>query len=151
MGIDVRTFEMLLIPFSNIWDTSTINQADVNPHGAPQPHRQSLDAAGGLALSLHWLSSTMPGFSLQQIFLITPAVCTRDLQHGRSCLLRVLRAPHVSQISWPSSESQCRGFSNLIEKKFPWLNKCFAFINGLNIPVNVAKDDESVISCISKC
>ena len=38
MGIDVRTFEMLLIPFSNIWDTSTIDRADVNPHGAPQPH-----------------------------------------------------------------------------------------------------------------
>ncbi|KNZ49526.1 hypothetical protein VP01_495g1 [Puccinia sorghi] len=32
MGIDVPTFEMLLISFSNIWDTHTIDQADFNPH-----------------------------------------------------------------------------------------------------------------------
>ena len=151
MGINVTSFEMLLMPFSIVQDIQTIYRDNFNPHCAPQPHCCSLDAAGGLHLILHWLSSTMPGFSLQQIFSITPAVCTRDLQHGRSCLLRVLRALHVSQISWPSSESQCRGFSNLIEKKFPRLTKCFAFIDGLKIPVNVAEDDESIISCISKC
>ena len=144
MGIDVTSFEMLLIPFSIAWDLQTIDRADVNPHGAPQPHLRSLDAAGGLALILHWLSSTMPGFSIQQIFLITPAVCTRNLQHALSCLLQVLRDLHVSQIAWPSDENQCRRFSNLIERKFPRLTNCFAFIDGLNVPVNVSENDEYV-------
>ena len=71
MGIDVQTFESLLLPFANLWDMQTINRSDVNPHGAPQPGRRSLDAAGGLGLILHWMSSTMSAFSLQQIFLIT--------------------------------------------------------------------------------
>ena len=72
MGIDVATFETLLVPFTTAWDTQTIDCANVNPHGVPQLHRRSLNAAGGLALILHWLSSTMPGFSLQKFFLITP-------------------------------------------------------------------------------
>ena len=38
MGIDVRTFEALLVPFSSIWDSSTITQLDVNPYGNPSPH-----------------------------------------------------------------------------------------------------------------
>ena len=38
MGIDVRTFEGILVPFSAAWDSSTITQSDVNPYGQPQPH-----------------------------------------------------------------------------------------------------------------
>ena len=59
MGVDVWTFELLLIHFSMAWDLARITQLDFNPNGDPQPARQSLDAAGGLALLLHWLSSSM--------------------------------------------------------------------------------------------
>ena len=142
MGVDVKTFEMLLVPFSNLWDMATINRPDVNPHGAPQPGRRLLDAAGGLGLILHWISSTMSAFSLQQIFSITPAVCSRNLQFARSCLLQVLKDLHISRISWPSSEHRCKYYSSLIERKYPLLTKCFAFVDGLNLPVNVAADDE---------
>jgi hypothetical protein len=90
MGVDVQTFELLLIHFSMAWDSATITQSDVNPNGDPQPARRSLDAAGGLALLLHWLSSSMAAYTLQQIFSITAAVCTRNLQHARSCLLAIL-------------------------------------------------------------
>ncbi|KAI7965579.1 hypothetical protein MJO29_001327 [Puccinia striiformis f. sp. tritici] len=73
MGVDVRTFEALLTHFSQAWDNTTISRSDVNSHGAPRLHKRSLDAAGGLGLLLHWLSSTMAGHSLHQIFEITPA------------------------------------------------------------------------------
>jgi hypothetical protein len=61
MGIDVATFESLLVPFDLAWSGTTIPRADVNANGAPQLSRQSLDSAGGLALILHWISSTMSG------------------------------------------------------------------------------------------
>ena len=82
MGIDVRTFEAILVPFDLAWNGTPIPRGDVNPSGAPQPHRRSLDSAGGLALLLHWISSTMAAYTLQQIFSITVAVCSRDLVHA---------------------------------------------------------------------
>ena len=142
MGIDVRTFEAILVPFSAVWEASTITQLDVNPHGQPQPHQRSLDSAGGLALVLHWLSSTMAAYTLQQIFGITAAVCTRNLQFGCKCLLKVLRDLKVSRITWPSREDRCLLYSWLIQRKYPLLSKCFGFIDGLNLPVNVAENNE---------
>ena len=142
MGVDVRTFEALLIPFESAWIWSTISRSDVNPNGAPQVARRSLDAAGELALLLHWLSSTMAGFSLHQIFSITPAVCARDLQHARECLLSVLRSLNISRICWPLTEAKCHKYSSMIERKFPLLTKCFGFVDGLNIPVNIVDDNK---------
>ncbi|KAI7948640.1 hypothetical protein MJO29_010305 [Puccinia striiformis f. sp. tritici] len=142
MGVDVRTFEALLTHFSQAWDNTTITRSDVNSHGAPRLHKRSLDAAGGLGLLLHWLSSTMAGHSLHQIFAITPAVCARCLQHARSILLTVLKDLQIARISWPSREDQVRSYSDLIEGKFPLLTNCFGFIDGLNLPVMVADDEE---------
>ena len=142
MGVDVRTFEALLVPFSIAWDTSPIPRSDVHPNGNPQTARRSLDSSGGLALLLHWLSSTMAAYSLQQIFVITPAVCTHNLQYSRSCLLAVLKDLNIGRISWPSREAKCEYYSGLIEQKYPLLEKCFGFIDGLNLPVNVAGDEE---------
>jgi len=142
MGIDVQTFESLLVPFESLWNSSPISRSDVNPYGAPQLARRSLDAAGGLALLLHWMSSTMAGCSLQQIFSITPAVCARDLQYARETLLSVLKSLQISRISWPSTAAKCQQYSSLIETRFPLLTKCFGFIDGLNLPVNVVEDKE---------
>ncbi|KAA1126785.1 hypothetical protein PGTUg99_020147 [Puccinia graminis f. sp. tritici] len=142
MGVDVQTFEALLEHFNAAWDLEAIYRADVNPNGAPQLARRSLDAAGGLGLVLHWLSSTMASHTLQQIFAITPAVCARYLQHGRRLLLDVLRDLEMAKIVWPSREEKTKYYSSLIERKFPLLTKCFGFIDGLNLPVMVADDDE---------
>ena len=142
MGLDVKTFESILVPFSIAWESATIPRADVNPNGEPQPGRRALDAAGGLALLLHWLSSTMAAYTLQQIFSITAAVCSRDLLHAQQCLLAVLKELPISRITWPSSEDRCREYSNLIEGKYPLLTNCFGFIDGLNLPVYVAGDDK---------
>jgi hypothetical protein len=43
------------------------------------------------------------------------------------------------------SEDKTKNHNSLIEQKFPLLTKCFGFINGLNLPVMVANDDESVV------
>jgi hypothetical protein len=142
MGLDVQTFESILVPFDLAWNGTAIPRRDVNPNGAPQPSRRSLDSAGGLALVLHWLSSTMAAYTLQQIFSITAAVCSRDLVHARDCLLAVLQDLKISRITWPSTEQMCRRYSDLIKTKYPLLTNCFGFIDGLNLPVHVADDEE---------
>ncbi|OAV94231.1 hypothetical protein PTTG_00610 [Puccinia triticina 1-1 BBBD Race 1] len=111
MGVDLQTFESLLVPFSEAWSFSTITRSDVNANGFPRPDRRSLDAAGGLGLLLHWITSTMPCYNLQQIFSITPAVCTRDLQHARHCLLSVLRGLRIARITWPSKNAYYNGWT----------------------------------------
>ncbi|KAH9447214.1 hypothetical protein Pst134EA_029249 [Puccinia striiformis f. sp. tritici] len=108
-----------LTHFSQAWDNTTIPTSNVNSHGAPWLHKQSLNAAGGLGLLLHWLSSTMAGHSLNQIFAIAPAVCARCLQHARSILLTVLKDLQIARISWLSREDQVQSYSDLIEGKFP--------------------------------
>jgi hypothetical protein len=142
MGIDVQTFEEILVPFDLAWNGTPIPRGDVIPNRAPQPYCQSLDSAGGLALLLHWLSSTMAAYTLQQIFSITAALCSRNLVHARDCLLAVLQDLHISRNTWPSTEQKCRRYSDLIETKYPLLTNCFGFIDGLNLPVHVANDEE---------
>jgi hypothetical protein len=84
----------------------------------------------------------MAAYTLQQIFSITAAVCTCNLQHARSCLLAILRDLKIGRISWPSNEVNCKYYSSLIEQKYPLLVKCFGFIDGLNLPVNVSDNEE---------
>ncbi|KNZ55786.1 hypothetical protein VP01_2582g3 [Puccinia sorghi] len=55
-----------------------------------------------------------PGCMLQQRFAITAAVCTQNLQFGRTCLLQVQRDLNLSRIT----------YSQLVEHKFPLLNSC---------------------------
>jgi hypothetical protein len=72
-------------------------------------------------------------------------VCTRNLQHARSCLLAILWDLKIGRISWPSNEVNCKYYSSLIERKYPLLVKCFGFIDGLNLPVNVLDNEEWVL------
>jgi preprotein translocase subunit SecE len=48
----------------------------------------------------------------------------------------------MAKIVWPSREDKTKHYSSLIKHKFPLLTKCFGFIDGLNLPVMVADDDE---------
>jgi hypothetical protein len=104
--------------------------------------RQSLDAAGTLGLILHWLCSTMLAYSLQQLFGITPAVCSQYLTSGMDHLLEVLNNHPQARFLWPTTEQRAKEYSRSIEKKFPMLSKCFGFIDGLNLPVLVSDDKE---------
>ena len=142
MGVDVQTFNVLLNPFTIEWEGKTIPRSDVNPHGEPQVARRSLDAAGCLALVLHWLSSTMSAISLQLIFAITPLVFSCYLNVGLQFLMWILRKLKHAHIIWPTTEVAIKTYCMTIEKKFPLLKKCFGFVDGLNLPILVSDNDE---------
>ncbi|PLW06729.1 hypothetical protein PCANC_27666 [Puccinia coronata f. sp. avenae] len=84
----------------------------------------------------------MAAYTLQQLFSITAVVCLQDLLHARQCLLTVLKDLRITRIMWPSSESKCQRFSNMIKQKFPLLTGCFGFTDGLNLPVFVDDNEE---------
>jgi hypothetical protein len=120
MGVDVQTFESILVPFDLAWNASTIRRGDVNPNGAPQPSCQSLDSAGALALLLHWLSSTMAAYLLLQIFSITAAICSLNLIQAWDSLIAVLKTwrfhkshgPHPNRsagatVTWLKINTRC--------------------------------------------
>ncbi|OAV89955.1 hypothetical protein PTTG_07006 [Puccinia triticina 1-1 BBBD Race 1] len=84
----------------------------------------------------------MAAYTLQQIFGITPAVWSRYLDWGLDCLLPVLKNHPQAHIIWPSTEEQIRPYARTIKKKFPLLENCFGFLDGLNLPICVAEDDD---------
>ncbi|KNE86615.1 hypothetical protein PSTG_20022 [Puccinia striiformis f. sp. tritici PST-78] len=142
MGVNVNTFDDLLERFTVRWNFTTIDRADVNPYGEPQAVRRSLDAAGCLGLLLHWLCSTMAAYTLQQLFGITRAVCSRYLTTGLQHLLVVLNDHPQARFIWSTTESKARRHSMAIKKKFLRLTKCNGFSDGLNLPVLVSGNEE---------
>ncbi|EFP88872.2 uncharacterized protein PGTG_14211 [Puccinia graminis f. sp. tritici CRL 75-36-700-3] len=84
----------------------------------------------------------MAAYTLQQIFGITPAVCSRYLDWGLDCLLQVLKNHPQARIIWPSTEERIQPYAETIKKKFPLLENCFGFLDGLNLPICVAEDDD---------
>jgi hypothetical protein len=84
----------------------------------------------------------MDAYLLQKIFSITVAVCSCNLVHAWDSPLAVLQDLKISRITWPSSKEKCQRYSDMIENKYPLLTNCFGFIDGLNLPVHVADDEE---------
>ncbi|KNE95331.1 hypothetical protein PSTG_11315 [Puccinia striiformis f. sp. tritici PST-78] len=68
------------------------------------------------------------------------------LDCGLDCLLQVLKNHPQARIVWPNSEARIQPFAQTIEKKFPLLENCFGFLDGLNLPVFVAEDDDSIMA-----
>ena len=80
MGIDVATFEHILNEgFAEMWNTSAIPHNDVSLVALPHIDCHSLDAAGALGLTLHYVMSTMCELSLQQIFGLIPSMVSHYL------------------------------------------------------------------------
>ncbi|RXW18828.1 hypothetical protein EST38_g7036 [Candolleomyces aberdarensis] len=74
MGFDVATFEHILeSDFASKWNSTPIPRSNSKGTKPPLLGRRSLDAAGGLGLVLHYLTSTMLDVSLMQIFAIIPS------------------------------------------------------------------------------
>jgi hypothetical protein len=102
MGVDTATFcSILEAGFGSLWYSHTIPRTDTHTAGHPQAGRRSVDAEGGLGLVLHWLSSTMPQVSLQQIFALVPSTVSRYLRFALSILIKVLRQMPSAVIAWP--------------------------------------------------
>jgi hypothetical protein len=83
----------------------------------------------------------MADYSLQQIFGVTPAVCSRYRAFGIRLLLKCLRILPEGQIAWPN-RIQVHQFANLIRQRHPLLKSAFGFVDGLHLPVARASDLE---------
>jgi len=142
MGVNTSTFHLILeAGFGHLWHTRPIPRPDAYAAIHPRAGRRSLDAAGGLGLVLHWLSSTMRQVSLQQIFALVPSTVSRYLSFALSILLEVLRQiPHAT-ITWPRGDEFLE-LSGYVSMRHPLLQGVFGSIDGLNLPCQVSSDVE---------
>ena len=142
MGVDTSTFRMILeAGFGTMWYTLPITRTDTHATGKPRAGGRSLDAAGGLGLVLHWLSSTMRQVSLQQIFALVPSTVSRYLRFALSILLEVLRRVPQAAIAWPRGDEFLE-LSGYVTAWHPLLRGVFGSIDGLNLLCQVSSDIE---------
>jgi hypothetical protein len=143
MGFDVQTFHDIIdAGFGPAWYSTPIPRTDVSTAGNPRPGARSLDAAGALGLVLHYLNSTMREISLQQIFALIPSTVSRYITFGLSILLEVLRKIPDAAIRWPGRIEEFQALNDLIVERHPRLEGAFASLDGLNLPVQTAEDEE---------
>ena len=143
MGVDSSTFCIILeAGFGRLWSTRPIPRPDMCTTVQPQAERRSLDAAGGLGLVLHWLSSTMRQISLQQIFALIPSTVSRYLGFALSILLEVLRHLPQAAITWPQGDEFLE-LSGYVSMQHPLLQGVFGSVDGLNLPCQVSSDVET--------
>jgi len=142
MGVDTSTFRTILeAGFGRLWHTLPIPRPDMRTAIHPRAGKRSLDAAGGLGLVLHWLSSTMRQVSLQQIFALVPSTVSRYLNFALSILLKVLRQMPDAAITWPRGDEFLE-LSGYVAMRHPLLQGVFGSIDGLNLPCQVSSDVE---------
>lgn len=142
MGFDVRGFQMLLeAGFEGKWNSRAIPRPDVSASAEPLINRRSLDAAGALGLTLHYLSSTMQNTSLMQIFALIPTTVSRYLHFALDILLETLRGMPDGRVQWLAGE-EFQENNALITVRHPLLTGAFASMDGLNLPVQTSDDAE---------
>ncbi|KAH9447991.1 hypothetical protein Pst134EB_021976 [Puccinia striiformis f. sp. tritici] len=79
-------------------------------------------------------------------FLVSPPPCVPAISIAAWIVCFKFSGTTPARIVWPNSEAQIRPFAQTIEKKFPLLENCFGFLDGLNLPVFVAEDDDSIMA-----
>ncbi|KAE9045348.1 hypothetical protein PR003_g2533 [Phytophthora rubi] len=84
----------------------------------------------------------MPEYSLQQIFAVTPSVCTRYLAFAMEILLDAFKVIPEAAISWLVEDSEFGDYAAMIELHHPLLQKGFCFVDGVNIPVAESEVDD---------
>ncbi len=111
-GLTVASFESLLERFQPIWSAFTpcTNRFDrvsgVKRVTSRRGRPRTLDAAGGLAITLHWLRSKCHLWCLCLIFGTTPSVTAVWVQYGLLVLSRLLRRV-LSPVMWLPSMPSC--------------------------------------------
>ncbi|KAL7748219.1 hypothetical protein RI367_006405 [Sorochytrium milnesiophthora] len=136
MGFDRGSFGAILNGgFADHWNAHVLYREDNDPEGQARLGARSLDAAGVLGLCLHYINSTMRLKTLQQIFGLTPAVCSRYLGQGQSVLLHTLRGIAAARILWPNTLAEYERYSALITARADLLQGAFGFVDGLKLPI----------------
>jgi hypothetical protein len=81
----------------------------------------------------------MADFSLQQIFGLTPAVCSR-YRNWVICLLQTtLRSFRAAQVRWPGPLN-CERFAAMIARHHPLLQKAVGFVDACHLPIASSVD-----------
>ncbi|KIM82644.1 hypothetical protein PILCRDRAFT_97457 [Piloderma croceum F 1598] len=142
MGLNVSAFDQILMAgFEESWNTMPIPRNDVAGTAAPCIYRQSLDAAGALGLVLHFLGSTMSEVSLQQIFALILTTTSQYINFSLSILLSTLRGIQDAGVIWPEGD-KFEELTDLVIAWHPLLTGVFGTMDGLNLAVQVLKDQE---------
>ncbi|KAM5540746.1 hypothetical protein V8D89_005579 [Ganoderma adspersum] len=131
-----------VLGFAEGWDNNSIPRPDTNSHGLPRIGARSLNAAGGLGLIYHFLTSAMSDTALQQIFVLILATVTRYCAFALSILLKTLRSLLESSIKWWDSREECQADNELILEWHPLLEGAIGSIDGLNIALAISDDCE---------
>ena len=127
MGFDVKCFhELHELLFDN----------QVQTMGRPR----ALDTKGELALTLHWLNSTMRQKTLAQLFGVTPSSVSDILQNVITLIIEKLEFHPDCKIQWPSPEKM-RALSDLVRARSAELPNVFGFVDGLWLPVPNDQDE----------
>ena len=142
MGFNVAAFDRILMAgFEESWNSMAIPRDDVTRTASPRVYRRSLDASGALGLVLHFLSSTMSEVSLQQIFALIPTTTSRYINFSLSILLKTLLNIPEASILWPQGD-EFEELVDLVIARHPLLTGAFGTMDGLNLAVQVSKDQE---------
>lgn len=143
MGFDVKTFHYILDSgFAELWNTTPIPREDVSQAGHPRLASRSLDAAGGLGLVLHYVSSAMVDTSLQEIFAIIPSTTSRYLDFVQDILLQVLSILPEGDVQWWENQQELEEDRNLVSARHPELDGAAGSADGLGLLVGSSSDPE---------
>jgi hypothetical protein len=143
MGFDVATFEYMLEPFRQEWDSTAIPRTDTNTAGEPRLYRRSLDAAGALGLVLHYLNSTMNDISLGLIFALIPSTISRYRDFGLDILLLALQISiPEGTVAYPREQAEFAALSDAINARHPLLEGCFGTLDGMKTPIRESSNPE---------
>ncbi|KAI0071605.1 hypothetical protein K474DRAFT_1606646 [Panus rudis PR-1116 ss-1] len=139
MGLDVHTFHLILqAGFEYLWDTTPISRSDTNQYGEARVATRSLDAAGGLGLYLHWITSTMRETSLQQIFALIPSTVNRYLRFASLILHATLKSMPSARVCFPEELNEFYAYSKIIQNRHSTIKGAFGSLDGVNIPAQTS-------------
>ncbi|ETP31755.1 hypothetical protein F442_19405 [Phytophthora nicotianae P10297] len=85
----------------------------------------------------------MAELSLQEIFGLTPSVCSRYVNFGLRILLETLKIIPEGRIEWPKTPTKFAYYAELIAARHPNLHGAFCSIDGVKIPVAESLDEDT--------
>lgn len=139
MEIDTSTFQAILMTgFKHLWYSQSIPHPGMHTFINLRVGRHSLNAAGGLRLVLHKLSSAMQQIDLQQTFALVSTV-SRYLGFSLLILLKTLRQMPHAIITWPLGKKFLK-LSGYVSMQHWLLQGVFCSINGLNLLYQVSSN-----------
>lgn len=123
--------------------TLPVLRSDIDLDGVSRSTRRPPSCIDALGLALHFLNSTMTEITLQEIFVLTPTVCSRYLVVGIKILLQTLRRTPRETIARPKKRAEIQYFAKMIFVGHPFIAGGFYLVDGLKIFVAESLDEDA--------